>query len=50
MLNKKASKELDNLRKALIKDLEEHSIEFVDLLAYNRAKNHLINKKYYEDE
>ena len=49
MVNKEASKELDNLRKALIKDLSEHSIEYVDLLAYNRSKNHLITKKYYED-
>ena len=47
MVNKEASKELDTLTKALIKDLSEHNIEYVDLLAYNRAKNHLINKKYY---
>ena len=42
------NKELDRLKDALIKDLQTKNIEYVDLLAYNRAKNYLINKKYYE--
>lgn len=47
-MNKKATAELINLTNALIKDLQTNNIEYVDLIAYNRAKNHLINKKYYE--
>ena len=47
-MNKDASRELNNLTRALIKDLQTNNIEYVDLIAYNRAKNHLINKKYYE--
>ena len=46
-MNKKANKELLNLSQALKKELDTKSIEYIDLLAYNRAKNHLINKKYY---
>lgn len=48
MTNKDINKQLNNLKKALIKDLNNNSIEYIDLLAYNRAKNYLINKKYYE--
>lgn len=49
-MNKQANKELLNLSKALKKELDTKSIEYIDLLAYNRAKNHLINKKYYNSE
>ena len=48
-MNKKTNNQLDYLTKSLIKDLGSKSIEYVDLLAYNRAKNHLINKKYYDE-
>ena len=50
MTNKKVNRELNNLKKALINDLNNKSIEYVDLLAYNRAKNYLIAKKYYGDD
>ena len=46
---KKINDQLNYLTKSLIKDLGSKSIEYVDLLAYNRAKNHLINKKYYDE-
>ena len=49
-MNKKINKQLNNLTKSLIKDLGTKSIEYIDLLAYNRAKNHLINKKYYKGD
>ena len=45
---KETNKQLDYLTKSLIKDLGRKSIEYIDLLAYNRAKNYLIAKKYYE--
>ena len=48
-MNKKTNNQLDYLTNALIKDLTSKSIEYVDLLAYNRAKNYLINKKYYNE-
>ena len=48
-MNKKINNDLNYLTRSLIRDLETKSIEYVDLLAYNRAKNHLINKKYYEE-
>ena len=47
-MNKDINKKLDYLTACLIKDLQAKSIEYIDLLAYNRAKNELINKKYYE--
>ena len=47
-MNKDATIKLNNLTRALIKDLKTNNIEYVDLIAYNRAKNHLINKKYYK--
>jgi len=50
MTNKKVNRELYNLSQALIKDLKNHPIEYIDLLAYNRAKNYLIAKKYYGDD
>ena len=50
MVNKKASYELNNLTRALIKDLKGQGIEYIDLLAYNRAKNHLTAKKYYGED
>lgn len=48
-MNKKTNNDLNYLTKSLIKDLGSKSIEYVDLLAYNRAKNYLINKKYYDE-
>ena len=48
-MNKKTNNQLDYLTKSLIKDLGSKSIEYVDLLAYNRAKNYLITKKYYDE-
>ena len=48
-MNKKTNEQLNYLTKSLIKDLETKSIEYVDLLAYNRAKTYLINKKYYNE-
>ena len=48
-MNKKTNNQLDYLTKSLIKDLKSKSIEYIDLLAYNRAKNYLINKKYYDE-
>ena len=48
-MNKKTNNQLNYLTKSLIKDLTNKSIEYVDLLAYNRAKNYLINKKYYDE-
>ena len=48
-MNKKINNEINYLTRSLIKDLTSKSIEYVDLLAYNRAKNHLMNKKYYEE-
>ena len=50
MVNSQVNKELNNLKKALIKDLNNKPLEYIDLLAYNRAKNYLINKKDYGDE
>ena len=49
MTNKDINRQLNNLKKALINDLNNNSIEYIDLLAYNRAKNYLISKKYYND-
>jgi len=49
MVNREVNRELNNLKKALIKDLNNKSIEYIDLIAYNRAKNILIAKKYYGD-
>ena len=46
---KEANNQLDYLTKSLIRDLRSKSIEYVDLLAYNRAKTYLINKKYYNE-
>ena len=48
-MNKKTNNDLNYLTKSLIKDLKTKSIEYVDLLAYNRAKTYLINKKYYDE-
>lgn len=48
-MNKKTNNQLDYLTNSLIKDLRSKSIEYVDLLAYNRAKNYLIQKKYYDE-
>ena len=48
-MNNKINNDLNYLTKSLIKDLTTKSIEYVDLLAYNRAKNYLINKKYYDE-
>ena len=48
-MNKKTNNDLNYLTRSLIKDLTTKSIEYVDLLAYNRAKNYLINKKYYNE-
>ena len=48
-MNKKTNNQLDYLTKSLIKDLKIKSIEYIDLLAYNRAKTYLINKKYYDE-
>ena len=48
-MNKKTNNDLNYLTKSLIKDLGSKSIEYVDLLAYNRAKNYLIAKKYYDE-
>ena len=47
-MNKKTNNQLDYLTNSLIKDLRTKSIEYIDLLAYNRAKNYLLSKKYYE--
>lgn len=48
-MNKKTNNQLDYLTNSLIKDLRSKSIEYIDLLAYNRAKNYLMQKKYYEE-
>lgn len=48
-MNKNINNELNYLTRSLIKDLNSKSIEYVDLLAYNRAKTYLINKKYYDE-
>ena len=48
-MNKKINDQIDYLTNALIKDLRNKSIEYVDLLAYNRAKTYLISKKYYDE-
>ena len=48
MTNKDINKELKNLSNYLIKELKTTPIEYIDLLAYNRSKNYLINKKYYD--
>ena len=48
-MNKKINNQLDYLTRSLIKDLGAKSIEYVDLLAYNRAKTYLISKKYYDE-
>ncbi len=45
---KEINNQLNYLTRSLIKDLQTKSIEYVDLLAYNRAKTYLVNKKYYE--
>ena len=50
MTNKKVNKELKALSNALINDLNNKPLEYIDLLAYNRAKMYLINKKYYGDD
>lgn len=49
-MNKEVNRELKQLQSYLIKELQTSSIEFIDLLAYNRAKNELINKKYYGND
>ena len=48
-MNKKINNQLNYLTKSLIKDLGTKSIEYVDLLAYNRAKTYLMQKKYYDE-
>lgn len=48
-MNKKTNNQLNYLTNALIKDLNNKSIEYIDLLAYNRAKNYLMQKKYYDE-
>ena len=48
-MNKKTNKDLNYLTNALIKDLTNKSIEYIDLLAYNRAKTYLMQKKYYDE-
>ena len=48
-MNEKINNQLDYLTRSLIKDLNLKSIEYIDLLAYNRAKTYLINKKYYDE-
>ena len=48
-MNQKINNDLNYLTRSLIKDLTNKSIEYVDLLAYNRAKNYLIAKKYYDE-
>ena len=50
MLNRDINKQLKNLSQTLINDLNNKPIEYIDLLAYDRAKNYLIAKKYYGDE
>lgn len=47
-MNKKVNKDINKLTNHLIKDLKTNSIELVDLIAYNRIKNELLNKKYFE--
>ena len=47
MTNEEIDNELNELAEELIKQLQNTSIEFVDLLAFNRRKNDLISKKYY---
>ena len=46
-MNKQTTKELQNLKQALLEDLKNKSIEYIDLKAYDRSKAYLINKKYY---
>ena len=48
-MNKKTNNQLNYLTTALIKDLKSKSIEYIDLLAYNRAKTYLMQKKYYDE-
>lgn len=48
-MNKEINNDLNYLTRSLIKDLGTKSIEYVDLLAYNRAKTYLLNKKYYDE-
>ena len=48
-MNKDINKKLNYLTNCLIKDLNSKSIEYIDLLAYHRAKNELINQKYYNN-
>ena len=48
-MNKETNNQLNYLTNSLIKDLRSKSIEYVDLLAYNRAKNYLMQKKYYDE-
>lgn len=48
-MNKKTNNDLNYLTRSLIKDLTNKSIEYIDLLAYNRAKTYLMQKKYYDE-
>lgn len=48
-MNKKTNNQLNYLTNSLIKDLKSKSIEYIDLLAYNRAKTYLMQKKYYDE-
>lgn len=48
-MNQKTNNQLNYLTNALIKDLKNKSIEYIDLLAYNRAKTYLMQKKYYDE-
>ena len=47
-MNKRTTNELNNLKQALINDLKNKPIEYIDLKAYDRSKAYLINKKYYD--
>ena len=49
-MNKEINKQLQQLTNYLINELKNGSIEYIDLLAYHRAKQSLINRKYYGDD
>ena len=49
-MNTKINNDLNYLTRSLIKDLKTKSIEYIDLLAYNRAKTYLMQKKYYDEQ
>ena len=44
------NKQLKDLTNYLIKELQGGNIEFVDLLSYHRAKQNILNKKYYGED